>query len=90
MGGRMSKIYEFNCPVHGLVATGPDKPIIDAVEKVHADCFERKVVLDPEHWLALEEMVDRSEGVLPVSIGSLVAIALDAFIDGAEEVRSKA
>jgi len=43
----------------------------------------RAVVLDPEHLAALEKLVEESEGVVPVSVNSLVGMALDAFLEGA-------
>ncbi len=43
------------------------------------------VTLDAEHYEALEDFVRRSEGIAPVSVESLVGMALDGFIKGADE-----
>lgn len=43
------------------------------------------VAVDPEHIVALESIVAQSDGVAPVSVESLVNMALDAFLDGLNE-----
>lgn len=42
------------------------------------------VEVEPTQYAALEVLVARSEGVMPVSVESLVGMALDAFLDGAK------
>jgi len=45
---------------------------------------DRFVPVEPEQYATLEELVRRSDKVLPVSVESLVGMALDAFIEGAK------
>lgn len=54
----------------------------DSINKV----LEKKtdvVVLEPEIYKKLTALVRESEGIMPVSVESLVHMALDAFTDGA-------